>query len=70
LPEPLWYQKGAEFGKDNMKRQGYWLSGTKAKVLDVQRVPESSVCAGTCNAGRDKGEFAAGRAARHLEEAS
>lgn len=42
LPELLWYQKGIEFGKDSVKRKGYWLSGTKAEVWEVQRVPESA----------------------------
>lgn len=32
---------GTEFAKDSVRRKGYWLSGTKAKVWEVQRVPES-----------------------------
>lgn len=34
--------EGTEFGKESVKRKGYWLSGTKAKVWEVQRVPESA----------------------------
>lgn len=30
-----------------MKRKGYWLSRTKAKVWEVQRVPESA-CVHAC----------------------
>lgn len=68
LPEPLWYQKGTELGKDSLKKLMAFRN--KSKSLGSAKSTRECVCGWMCDTGKTKDGFAVGRTGRYLEGAS